>query len=81
MTGSQFVPPVNQPALRVGIREAKTRLSELLHYVESGTSVEIHREGSVVARLVPVETSGARIFGKDSGLVFISEDFDASLPL
>ena len=67
-------------SVRVGVHEAKTRLSELLRFVESGHVVEILRGGSPVARLVPAETTQDRVFGKDAGLVFISEDFDAPLP-
>jgi prevent-host-death family protein len=69
-----------ESSVKVGVHEAKTRLSELLRYVESGHVVEILRGGSPVARLVPAETSGARIFGQDAGSVVVSEDFDAPLP-
>ncbi|HVL57608.1 MAG TPA: type II toxin-antitoxin system prevent-host-death family antitoxin [Burkholderiaceae bacterium] len=39
--------------MRIGIFEAKNRLSELIDRVESGEEVTITRRGVVVARLVP----------------------------
>lgn len=66
-------------ALQVGVHEAKTRLSELLRYVESGHEVEIRRGGTPIARLVPAEQVGRRVFGQDAGKVVIAEDFDAPL--
>ncbi|WP_454295581.1 type II toxin-antitoxin system Phd/YefM family antitoxin [Salana multivorans] len=38
----------------VNVQEAKTRLSELLHRVESGEEVVIARAGKEIARLQPV---------------------------
>ena len=39
----------------IGAFEAKTRLGQLLDWVESGEEVQITRRGKVVARLVPPE--------------------------
>ncbi len=66
-------------ALQVGVHEAKTRLSELLRYVESGHEVEIHRGGTPVARLVPAPAESPRIFGSEAGRIVIADDFDAPL--
>jgi prevent-host-death family protein len=41
----------------VGAYEAKTHLSELLDFVESGETVVITRHGHPVARLVPARSS------------------------
>jgi prevent-host-death family protein len=40
-------------SIRVGVHEAKTRLSELLRLVDGGQEIEIARGGEPVARLVP----------------------------
>lgn len=68
------------PAIRVGVHEAKTRLSELLRYVETGQEVEIYRGGTPVARLVPEAPLGRRVFGQDAGTIGMAADFDAPLP-
>ena len=44
-----------QTMARVGMHEAKTRLSELVARAEAGEEVVIQRRGKAVARLVPVE--------------------------
>ena len=64
---------------RVGVHEAKTRLSELLRQVDAGGSVEILRNGIVVARLVPPERPDRRRFGLDRGRFVVPDDFDAPL--
>lgn len=63
----------------VGVHEAKTRLSELLRRVEAGAEVSIRRGNRPVARLVPVPRTGDRVFGSDSGVFEVPEDFDAPL--
>lgn len=40
---------------RVGIYEAKSRLSELIEQAEAGKEVTITRHGKAVAKLVPVQ--------------------------
>jgi prevent-host-death family protein len=67
-------------ALVVGVHEAKTRLSELLRVVATGQEVEINRNGTVVARLVPAKPTQRRQFGYDVGRFVIPDDFDAPLP-
>ena len=64
---------------RVGMHEAKTRLSELVKLAEEGEEVVIQRRGKAVARLVPVgdENGGiASAFGVWRGKVQIADDFD-----
>ena len=41
---------------RVGIYDAKARLSEIVERVESGAEVVITRRGKAVARIVPMTT-------------------------
>ena len=41
--------------MRIGIYEAKTRLSELIRKVQGGEPVVITHRGEAVARLVPYE--------------------------
>jgi prevent-host-death family protein len=67
-------------AIRVGVHEAKTRLSELLRLVDSGQEVEIARGGEPVAKLVPFHTQGRRRLGIDHGVYMVPDDFDAPLP-
>ena len=62
----------------VGVHEAKTHLSRLLHVVSSGEEVVITRRGREVARLVPPRRS--RRFGVDRGRFVVPDDFDAPLP-
>ena len=44
---------------RIGIYEAKSRLSELIERAEKGGEVTITRHGKAVAKLVPARASGA----------------------
>jgi prevent-host-death family protein len=67
-------------AIRVGIHEAKTRLSELLRLVDSGQEIEIARGGEPVAKLVPFHPRENRRLGIDRGVYSVPEDFDAPLP-
>jgi len=67
-------------ALRVGVHEAKTRLSELLRLVDGGQEIEIARGGEPVARIVPFRDRQHRRLGIDEGVFSVPEDFDAPLP-
>jgi prevent-host-death family protein len=67
-------------AIRVGVHEAKTRLSELLRFVDGGQEVEIARGGEPVAKLVPYHPQNARRLGIDRGVYTVPDDFDAPLP-
>ena len=61
------------------MHEAKTHLSRLLREVEAGGEVTIVRDGTPVARLVPVPASRNRVFGMDEGRFTVPDDFDAPL--
>jgi prevent-host-death family protein len=65
---------------RVGVHEAKTRLSELLRQVDAGGEIEILRNGTPVARIVPASPRRLRTFGADRGTLVVPDDFDAPLP-
>ncbi len=67
-------------AIRVGVHEAKTRLSELLRLVDSGQEVEIARGGDPVAKLVPFHARETCRLGLDQGVYTVPDDFDAPLP-
>jgi prevent-host-death family protein len=69
----------DHPSIRVGVHEAKTRLSELLRMVEAGQEIEILRGGEPVALLVPLPRQGFR-FGVAEGEFTVPEDFDDPLP-
>ena len=66
---------------QVNVHEAKTQLSKLLARVAAGEEIVIARDGTPVARLVPVEKKRAkRVPGMDAGKVWIADDFDDPLP-
>ncbi len=66
---------------QVNVHEAKTQLSKLLARVAAGEEIMIARDGTPVARLVPVEKKRAkRVLGMDAGKVWIADDFDDPLP-
>jgi prevent-host-death family protein len=60
----------------VGIFEAKTHLSALVEDVARGETVVVTKNGIPVARIVPVERSSPRNFGKGDPRVVIADDFD-----
>ncbi|WP_067974287.1 type II toxin-antitoxin system Phd/YefM family antitoxin [Mycolicibacter icosiumassiliensis] len=66
--------------LRVGVHEAKTRLSELLRLIDGGQEIEIARGGEPVAKLVPIRSRETRRLGIDEGVYAVPDDFDAPLP-
>lgn len=66
--------------VRVGVHEAKTRLSQLLRLVDGGQEVEISRGGEPVAKLVPIRSPQKRRLGSDEGAFVVPDDFDAPLP-
>jgi prevent-host-death family protein len=66
----------------VNIHAAKTQLSSLLAEVETGEEIIIAKAGKPVARLAPLEYKNAlRKPGSMKGLISMSDDFDAPLPL
>ena len=62
--------------IRVGVHEAKTRLSELLRLVDDGQEVGIARGGTPVARLVPIRERRVPQLGLDEGVFTVPDDFD-----
>jgi len=66
--------------VRVGVHEAKTRLSQLLRLVDGGQEVEISRGGEPVAKIVPIRSPEKRRLGTDEGVFVVPDDFDAPLP-
>lgn len=66
--------------VKVGVHEAKTRLSELLRRVASGEEILIMRGRIPVARVVPVKPRVERRLGIDRGRLVIPKSFDAPLP-
>lgn len=67
-------------AVQMGVHEAKTQLSHLLRLVAGGQEVEILRDGTPVARLVPARPTRRRRLGTDQGSFQVPDDFDAPLP-
>jgi prevent-host-death family protein len=61
-----------------GMHEAKTKLSQLVERAEAGEEIVIARNGTPVARLVPVPRTNslAAVYGALRGRVHIAEDFD-----
>jgi prevent-host-death family protein len=67
----------------VNVHAAKTHLSQLLARVEAGEEVVLGRAGHPIARLVPFQPGVAprRRFGGWRGRAWVSDDFDAPLPV
>ena len=63
---------------QVGMHEAKTKLSQLVERADAGEDIVIARNGTPVARLVPVGRTGslASVYGALRGRVDFAEDFD-----
>ena len=65
----------------VNVHEAKTNLSRLLVEVEQGHEIILARNGTPVAKIVPLpEPRKPRVLGKGRGKIWMSDDFDAPLP-
>ena len=65
----------------VNVYEAKTRLSQLLGAVERGEEFVIARNGTPIARLVPLHPPSRRgLLGVDAGTVVLPEDLHLSDP-
>lgn len=64
--------------IRVNVRDAKARLSDLIEQALAGEQVVIARRNRPAVRLVPVvEACPRRELGTARGLVRMAEDFDA----
>jgi antitoxin (DNA-binding transcriptional repressor) of toxin-antitoxin stability system len=69
------------PTTTVDVRDAETRLLELLSLVGAGTEVILVKDNTPVARLVPVGAPPtARVAGLHRGAIWTSDDFDEPLP-
>jgi prevent-host-death family protein len=67
--------------MKIGIHEAKTKLSKLIPAVLSGEEVIITKSGHPLVKLVPVkESGGKRQLGIYSDKMMFHEDFDEPLP-
>ena len=60
------------------MHEAKTKLSQLVERAQAGEDIVIARNGTPVARLVPVasQKSFSSLYGVLRGQVHIADDFD-----
>jgi prevent-host-death family protein len=67
---------------QVGMHEAKTNLSQLVERAEAGEDIIIARNGTPVARLVPVAGTAdlASVRGAWRGRVRLADDFDELPP-
>ena len=64
----------------VNMHEAKSQLSKLVERARMGEDVVIAKDGTPVARLLPVaSTAQERPVGLYAGKVVLHEDFDAPL--
>jgi prevent-host-death family protein len=63
---------------RIGMHEAKTTLSQLVERAAAGEDIVIQRNGTPVARLVPVASSSSlqSVRGSWRGRVRIADDFN-----
>jgi prevent-host-death family protein len=64
----------------VDVREAQTRLAELLSLVTAGTEIILTAGSTPVARIVPMAGVASRVAGLHPGAIWTSEDFDEPLP-
>lgn len=77
--------------MNISVKEAKNRLSELLHRAEAGETVVLTRHGKPVADLTPhkekkggINWEAGEAFMKEHGVTkvfsYIAPDFDEPLP-
>ena len=68
--------------MQVNIYEAKTRLSELVDLAHHGETIVIAKNGTPLAKLVPLGNASKPkiVFGLMKGQIQIADDFDAPLP-
>jgi prevent-host-death family protein len=63
----------------ISVKEAKTRLDDLIHQAAQGQEVIISGSAGTVVRLVPVEAPVRPRFGSARGMFTVADDFDAPL--
>jgi prevent-host-death family protein len=63
---------------QIGMHEAKTKLSQLVERAEAGEEIVIARNGTPVARLVPIAKTNslAAVQGALRGRIHFADDFD-----
>ena len=68
--------------MQVNIYEAKTRLSELVAQAHQGETIVIAKNGTPLAKLVPLDAPAKPkiVFGLMKGEFIEADDFDAPLP-
>ncbi len=67
--------------MKIGIHEAKTKLSKLIPAVLGGEEVIITKSGQPLVKLVPVVDPGdKRSLGLYSGKIKFNQDVEAPLP-
>ncbi|MCL4708993.1 type II toxin-antitoxin system prevent-host-death family antitoxin [bacterium] len=66
----------------VTLKDAQTRLAELLTLAQAGNEIIIADGNKPLARLVPIAAAKPkrRIAGLQRGKIWMSDDFDAPLP-
>ena len=68
--------------MQVNIYDAKTRLSELVEQAHQGRTVVIAKNGTPLAKLVPLDAPARPkiVYGLMKGEFVEADDFDAPLP-
>lgn len=66
--------------ITINMHEAKTQLSKLIERACRGEEVVIARDGTPVARLVPIRQLGDRPMGLYAGKFSVPDDFNDPLP-
>jgi len=65
----------------IDVRETQTPLEELLSLVIAGAEIILTEGSTPIARLVPVVLpTTPRVAGLHAGTIWVSDDFDESLP-
>jgi antitoxin (DNA-binding transcriptional repressor) of toxin-antitoxin stability system len=64
---------------RSPLKEAETKLAELINKAASSEEVVITRDDGTAFAIVPTKPQNRRIFGIAKGSVWMSEDFDEPL--
>jgi prevent-host-death family protein len=66
--------------MTISVREATSRLAELVQRALDGDEVIIADNGNPLVRLTPIEAPPQRIPGLNRGEVWMSDDFNEPLP-